>query len=199
MSKDRHNGFIELFKAIHPLSSELKNFIIEKTQLASFKKGAIICRENSNCHKLMYIKKGVVRGYFNYGGKEITTWISFDHEVFTSISGYFSNEPCKENIQAIDDTIVEYISQEDFKMCFTIYNESNIVYKRLLEQYYRSAEERAFLARIPVAKDRYEYYSTKINPDHLHKIPKKYLSSLLNMQPETLTRITTALKSKSDK
>jgi hypothetical protein len=54
-----------------------------------------------------------------------------------------------------------------------------------------SAERRSFIARIPLAQARYDFYVQNTPLELLKRIPKKYLASLLNMQPETLARIRT--------
>jgi CRP-like cAMP-binding protein len=196
MAQERFFVSLEFFKRIHPVSSELKHFIKQKTKFAHFKKGEIIYKSGDMCTQLMIITKGMVRGYFNHGSKEITTWISFDFEMFTSISGFFKHEPGLESIQALEDTLIEYLEYEDIHKCLATFKEFSIVNRVLMEEYYVSAENRAFMARIPLAKDRYEFYISHVESAFLQRIPKKYLASLLNMQPETLTRITTALKVK---
>ena len=195
MNQQRFYISLEFFKSIHPVSNELKHFIKQKTKFEQYKKGEIINQSGQLCDKLMIITKGMVRGFFTHSSKEITTWISFDMEMFTSISGFFKNEPGIETIQALEDTIIEYMEYEDIHKCLTAFKESAIINRVLMEEYYISAENRAFMARIPLAKDRYVFYLKNTKQDFVSRIPKKYLASLLNMQPETLTRITSAIKS----
>ena len=69
------------------------------------------------------------------------------------------------------------------------YKEMSHLNRILLEQYYMQSEYRSFMARIPAAKDRYEYFVNLVNPEIVKRVPKKYLASLLNMRPETLSRL----------
>jgi CRP/FNR family transcriptional regulator, anaerobic regulatory protein len=194
MNQQRFYISLEFFKSIYPLSFKLRQFIKQKTKFEEFKKGEIINQSGTLCNKLMIISKGMVRGYFTHEGREITTWISFDMEMFTSISGFFRNEPGIETIQALEDTVVEYMEYEDIHKCLTAFKESAIINRVLMEEYYISAENRAFMSRIPLAKDRYTFYLKNTKVEFVKRIPKKYLASLLSMQPETLTRITSAIK-----
>ena len=194
MNQNRYFVSLEFFKSIYPLSFKLKEFIKQNTKSEEFKKGEIINQSGTLCNKLMIISKGMVRGYFTHEGREITTWISFDMEMFTSISGFFKNEPAIETIQALEDTVVDYMEYEDIHKCLTAFKESAVINRVLMEEYYISAENRAFMARIPLAKDRYAFYLKNTKEEFVNRIPKKYLASLLNMQPETLTRITSAIK-----
>lgn len=158
MDQQRFYISLEFFKSIHPISAELKHFVKQKTKFDQFKKGEIINHSGTLCNKLMIITKGMVRGYFTHENREITTWISFDMEMFTSISGFFRNEPGIETIQALEDTVVEYMEYEDIHKCLTAFKESAVINRVLMEEYYISAENRAFMARIPLAKDRHAFY-----------------------------------------
>jgi len=130
-----------------------------------------------------------VRGYFNHNNKEITTWVSVDNELVTSISGYFKKEPASENIQCLEDTFTESLSFQNMHFALQNFKEMNHLNRILMEHYYLDAEYRAFMARIPTAKDRYEYYLNITNSEIVKRLPNKYLASLLNMRPETLSRL----------
>jgi hypothetical protein len=58
-----------------------------------------------------------------------------------------------------------------------------------MERYYLSSEFRSFMARIPNARDRFEYFKSFTHQEILNRLPKKYLASLLNIRPETLSRL----------
>jgi CRP-like cAMP-binding protein len=182
---------VDFYNAVHPISNELKKFIRNRTRSMFLRKGDFVNKIGETCDKLMIIQKGMVRGFFEHGKREITTWVSYDTEMFTSISGYFKNEPAHENIQCIEDTTIEYLTYQDLHYCLKYYSEAKDLNRFLMEEYYMSAERRAFIARIPLAQARYDFYVQNTPLELLKRIPKKYLASLLNMQPETLARIRT--------
>jgi CRP-like cAMP-binding protein len=66
--------------------------------------------------------------------------------------------------------------------------EFNIVIRKLLQQYYRDAERRAFIARLTNAENKYKYFLTRYS--HLaNRIPLKYIASFLGITLETLSRV----------
>lgn len=182
---------VDFYNGVYPISNELKRFIRNRTRFMFLRKGDFVNKIGETCDKLMIIQKGMVRGFFEHGKREITTWVSYDTEMFTSISGYFKNELAHENIQCIEDTTIEYLKYSDLVHCLKYYPESKDLNRLLMEEYYISAERRAFIARIPLAEARYDFYVQNTPVELIKRIPKKYLASLLNMQPETLARIRT--------
>jgi len=175
--------------SIYPLGSGIKSYLSTKIKSCSFGKNEIISKKGEVCNKLYFIKTGMVRGYFKSDSTEITTWIDSENEVFTSITGFFRNEPTKEYIQSLEETHCDYLEYEDYKYCLNNFSEMRQIYRILLEEYYIMAEHRVYLARIPNAKKRLNFFIENLNPHIINRIPKKYLASYLAMRPETLSRL----------
>lgn len=184
------NPFIIVFlNSIYPLGTDLQSFLMDHIKSCSFEKNELINKAGDVCKRLYIIKKGLVRGYFLSDGMEITTWLDSENEVFTSITGFFRNEPSEENIQSLENTHCEYLEYEDYKYCLEHFSEMRHINRMLLEEYYILAEHRVYLARIPNARKRLDYFIENNTPQLLERIPKKYLASFLSMRPETLSRL----------
>lgn len=188
-SKNNNLYSIVFLNSIYPLSKSLNKYLSKVLVCSYYKKGDYIVRSGDVCDRIHIIRKGLVRGFFNYNDSEITTWVSVDNELITSISGYFKNEPAIENIQCLEDTYTESLRYADMHFALDNFKEMANLNRILMEQYYLNAEYRAFMARIPAAKDRYEYFINMSNPEIVKRFPKKYMASLLNMRPETLSRL----------
>ncbi|MEA1786172.1 Crp/Fnr family transcriptional regulator [Arenibacter sp. GZD96] len=188
--KPHQNLFIVIYlNEIIPLSAGLKSFLATHIKSTVFAKGDLICKKGQVCTNLHVIKKGVVRGFFMADETEVTTWISSDNDIFTSITGYFRNEVAMENIQALEETHCVYLSYEDMHFCLKNFPEMRDLNRILMEDYYLHAENRAYLARIPSALGRWHHYRATSKSEIIDRIPKKYLASFLNMRPETLSRL----------
>ena len=192
-TKNNHLFTIVLLNSIHPLSTSLNRYLSNTLKSSHYKKGDFIVKNGEICDRLHIIRKGLVRGYFNYENSEITTWVSVDNEMVTSISGFFKAEPALENIECLEDTYTESISHHDLRFALENFKEMERLYRILMEQYYLHAEYRAFMVRIPTAKGRYSYFLQNNHPEIIKRLPKKYLASLLNMRPETLSRLETPI------
>ncbi len=101
-----------------------------------------------------------------------------ENEMVTSIRGLSLQEPSLENIQAIEECDLVVADYTALQHLYENFLEMNIVGRKLLEQYYKDAEERAFICRIPNASKRYRHFiDTK--GSLANRIPLKYIASYL--------------------
>jgi CRP-like cAMP-binding protein len=173
---------------IHPVSSEVTRYINQHSIPKQVERGEYLLKTGEICRHIYFIRKGAIRGFIKEGAKEVTTWITAENEMVTSIRGLSLQEPSLENIQAIEHCDLVAAPFESLQYLYEHHIEMNIVGRKLLEQYYRDAEERAFISRIPNAGKRYQHFlETKSNL--ANRIPLKYIASYLGMTIETLSRI----------
>ncbi|MDP4263960.1 MAG: Crp/Fnr family transcriptional regulator [Bacteroidota bacterium] len=176
---------------IHPVSDEVIAYINQHSYPLHVERGDYLLKAGETCGHLYFIRKGAIRGYVKEDSKEVTTWITAENEMVTSIRGLSSQEPSLENIQAIEHCDLVVAPFEALQYLYEHHVEVNIVGRKLLEKYYRDAEERAFISRIPNAGKRYcHFLNTK--PNLANRIPLKYIASYLGMTIETLSRIRSA-------
>ncbi len=180
---------LQYLNSIYPLSPELKAFLVDKIKSCSFDKNEIINSPGEICNRLYLIKKGMVRGYFISDSIEITTWIDTENELFTSITGFFRNQKTEEYMQSLEVTLCDYLEYDDYKYCLEHYPEMQQINRMMMEEYYIMAEHRVYLARIPNAGKRLEFFMKNMKPQIIDRIPKKHLASYLAIRPETLSRL----------
>lgn len=179
------SAFVRL---IHPVSQEVTNYIDKNSFPFFIQKGKYLVKAGTVCQHLYLINKGLVRAFIKEGKREITTWINAENEIITSIRSLALNEPSPEYIQAIEDCELCAVEYGALEYLYEHFIEMNIVGRKLLEQYYRDAEERAFICRIPNAQKRYLRFIDH-NPGLANRIPVKYIASYLGIAVETLSRI----------
>lgn len=196
-SNDVSNLIVSL-SYFHPISPRAESFIRKTIYPCFFKKGKLLLKAGDICNHVYFIRRGAVRGYIKEGHKDITTWITAENEMVTSISGLDRSEPCIENMQAIEDCDLLAITYSDLQQLYTECPEFNIVTRKLLQQYYRDAEGRAFIARLTNAENKYRHFL--INHNRLaNRIQLKYIASFLGMTLETLSRVRKKLSSRTEK
>ena len=186
----KKNLYIIFFlNSIYPLSPSLKDYLADKIKSCSFEKNELISTAGEVCDRLYLIKRGMARGYFVSDTSEITTWIDSENEVFTSITGFFRNQKSEEYIQSLETTYCDYLEYKDYKYCLNHFPEMRHINRILLEEYYILAEHRVYLARIPNAGKRLDFFMKNRKPEIIDRIPRKHLASYLAIRPETLSRL----------
>jgi CRP-like cAMP-binding protein len=172
----------------HPISEGALQYLKEHIYPCSFGRGKLLLKAGQVCENVYFIKKGVVRGFIKEGQKDITTWITAENEMVTSISGLDIQGPGIENIQAIEDCELLALSSTNIQNLYQQFPEFNIVIRKLLQQYYRDAEGRAFIVRLTNAESKYRHFIAH-RSQLVNRISLKYIASFLGITLETLSRV----------
>jgi CRP-like cAMP-binding protein len=106
----------------------------------------------------------------------------------TSITSLDKEIPAVENIEAIEDCRLLAISNQHMKQLYDEFPSFNIVGRKLLQEYYRDAENRAYIVRLSNAGLKYQYFMEKYS-QLANRISLKYIASFLGMTLETLSRV----------
>lgn len=179
---------ISIFKKFHPLNKEIEQRINQYTFPVSYKKNKYIISPLDRNKYLFLIIKGIVRGFVKDANLEITTWIAKENEIVGTIRNLWIDSDSEEYLQALEDVDLIAVPHELTEYLFENFPEANIVGRKIMELYYRSAEERAYLCRISSAEKRYKRFLISF-PDLIHRVSLKYIASFLAIRLETLSRI----------
>jgi len=182
------SSVITILNYFHPLSEGAVNFLKEHAFIVSFNKGELLLEEGRVCEHIYFIKKGVVRGFIREGKKDITTWITAEGEMVSSILTFEGKGTAIENMQAIEDCELLALTLADLEILYEQFPEFNIVSRKLLQRYYSDAERRAFIARLTNAETKYKQFLTRYS-HFSNRIPLTYIASFLGITLETLSRV----------
>lgn len=152
------------------------------------KKDEILMENGAFCQYMYFIKKGALMGVTRHKKKKIVTYISVENEFVSSISGLYGKIPSKEEITAIEDTYLIAIHNDDLQRLLLVHFDLNFLFRVMVEQYYRDAQERTHIVRVGNAKERYTYF-TQTKPGYMERLPLEYIASLLDITPNTLIKI----------
>jgi CRP-like cAMP-binding protein len=184
-----HSPFVNLFRLFYPLKPSIIGYIDEVTYCCSAAKGQFLDRPGRPSNHLYLICKGVIRGYRQFGKKEITTWINEENEIVGTIQNLGLREkPSAEYIQVIEDAELVALPNQSVELMYQRFPAANTIGRLILEESYRAAEERAFICRLPSAQMRYRLFLEQ-TPHLVNRIPLKYIASYLGITLETLSRL----------
>lgn len=182
------NDLVKMLSLFYPVPKEVKSYLLAHCRIRKAAKGEYLLVPGAICDRYFFIHEGVVRAFIREGNKEVTTWISSANEIATSIYSMQENRPSMEYIQAIRESTLLELDAEKLEELFKKIPETNIIIRRLLTAYYQDAEIRSFIARIPSAEARCQFF-LKTYPEKALLVPKKYIASFLGIREETLSRV----------
>ena len=157
-------------------------------QKREIKRGEVIFYPNLPNLKMLFIEKGMLRGYRIIDGKEYTHHFYVEKWFATDFESFLTGKSSMLYIESLTNATYFEFKKEDL---YTLYTSSH-----QLEKLGRIIAEKAFLATVEKLrdiqtldlKDRYQHLIEK-NPDLFQKVPQKYISSYLGVSEQSLSRI----------
>ena len=162
---------------------ELANLVEFKT----YRKNQHILEVGQRCTKIWFLKTGMVRKYQIYDGKEITSWIHTENEMFTSLQSYVQNIPSNEYLQASEKTEVIGIKKSNSEK-LAKFPQFMIFSNALMENEFANIDKHTKALNQRNAKEKYEYLR-EIAPQIIKRAKLGHIASIIGVTQETLSRI----------
>lgn len=167
-----------------PLEDEFKACVFD----VKIKKDQYLLKQGEISEYLYFIVKGLVVGYTTLKEKKLTTYICLDGESVSAINGMYGEGPSGESILAIEDTHLIGLPIKNLLQWLETSFEMNIIIRKIVESFYKSAHQRSNLVRMGTAQEKYEFYLSTTH-HNLKRIPPQYIADVLDIKPETLNKI----------
>ena len=154
-----------------------------------FKKGERILDEGDVCRSMLYLEKGLTRQFYFKYDKDLTEHIAYEGGVVICLESYLKEEPTRLMIEALEPTIawgkekIEELALKDAEI--------GVWYRKLFEASLIESQVKADTLRFESAHERYNKL-LQLHPEILKRAPLVYIASLLQMTPETLSRVRSA-------
>jgi CRP-like cAMP-binding protein len=173
---------------LNKLTTEAITIIDSKIELLKIKKGSQLLRNGETCNYFYFVNKGILRSYYFQDDKEVTNWFALENDFATSIYSFISRNQSYENIEALEDTTLEMLSNNSLQEIYTKFPETERTGRLIIENYYISLEERIVSIQFKTAKERYDKLLAK-HPGIILRAPMGAIASYLGITQETLSRI----------
>ena len=154
-------------------------------------KGQMMLSEGDICRDILYIAKGMTRQFYFKNGKELTEHLAVEGNVVMCIESLFKEEPTRLQIEALEPTWVIALPKARLEEVALHNVNIQILYRKILEESLIQSQVKADMLRFASAQDRYARL-VKTQPQLVLRAPLVYIASLLQMTPETLSRVRTA-------
>ena len=157
-----------------------------------FSRGEKIVDQGDVCDSIYYVDRGMVREYYFKNHKEVTEYIAVDGNIFMCIESLFREEPSQLIAESLETSYVYALPKKRLEEVALHNVNIQILYRKILEESLIISQRRADLLRFESAKDRYRKFC-KLNPEMIMEAPLVYIASYLQMTPETLSRVRSAV------
>jgi len=156
-------------------------------KIERYAKNQMILESGKRCHKIWFIKSGMVRKFYLSDGKEITTWINCENEFFTSLYSYFHQTPSTEFLQACEATETISLTRENSEKLAKF--PAFVTFSNLMmgDQFARIDRNSQDFNRLS-AMEKYKYLQNTA-PQIVKRAKLGYIASIMGISPETLSRI----------
>ena len=181
-------SLLTVLNRLYPLSPEAQQYLRDHVTLCTVAKRKLLLKEGMTCEHIYFIVKGALRGFTREGAKDITTWITIENELVSSILSLDEQVKAIENIQALEKCELLSLTLAELETMYEMFPECNILARKILQRYYADAEQRAFIARLTKAENKYRHFLMR-HQTLSNRIPLKYIASYLGVTLETLSRI----------
>lgn len=156
-----------------------------------FKKGERILDEGEVCRSMLYLEKGLTRQFYFKYDKELTEHIAYEGGVVICLESYLKEEPTRLMIETLEPTIAWDIPKDKIEELALKDTEIGVWYRKLFEASLIESQVKADTLRFEPAHERYNKL-LQLHPEILKRAPLVYIASLLQMTPETLSRVRSA-------
>jgi CRP-like cAMP-binding protein len=144
--------------------------------------------EGDVCRCMYYVTHGLVLLYFKRNGQTVTHAVIHEKEMLVCVESFFTQTPSKVNVTMLEPSVLYGIPHDKlYELASTSYEFCQLIFaieQRLLLQ----AQQRASALRFDTAKERYVRLMRE-NPEVVRRAPLHHVASLLQIAPETLSRV----------
>jgi CRP/FNR family transcriptional regulator, anaerobic regulatory protein len=181
-------ALLYFLNSIHALSDGLQNYLFEILKTKELKKKDFLLKAGHVCRNVCFIEKGLLRCFYTKGDGEVSSWFMKEGDVIISIESFYQQKESYESIQAIEDSLVYFISYTELNYIYRTFPEFNFIGRVLTEKYYTLWAEQLYALRMQQATERYKWLMDH-HPELILRVPAKYIASYLGIDETTLSKI----------
>jgi CRP-like cAMP-binding protein len=154
-----------------------------------------LVKEGDVSREIYYIKKGIVRYFYNKDGEEITGFIFTENLFASSYESFLRQTPSIQVLETIEDCELLVINFDALQMLYADVPKINILTRVIAEQRFLNAQQILSSYILDTPEERYLKFS-KRHPDILQRVPQHIIASFLGITPVSLSRIRNRLTGK---
>ncbi|MFC6267692.1 Crp/Fnr family transcriptional regulator [Frigoriflavimonas asaccharolytica] len=187
MNNDIEDIF-SFLKINHGFKTEDEVLFKKYFQQEVFEKNDFVLRAGEVCHKLYFVKKGLLRTFHtNQNGIEFTRLFASENEFCTILLSFSAAIKSVANIQALEKTELYSITFAHFKEFLDQSEKAKNIYTIILENFQNFQIKRLEFLTSYSSLEKVELFLNE-NKDLEQRISDRVISTYLQITPETYSR-----------
>ena len=178
----------EIIKSHINLTDEIYELFLNIATRKESKKNQILFSPNRVTKKIIFIEKGLFRGYKIIDGKDYTHHFYFSNWFATDFKSFLTSKPSDIYIETLTETIYYEFNKKDLLNLYENHHQLEKLGRIIAERAYLSTVEKLSEMQTRGLKERYKSLVKK-NPELFQKVPQKHIASYLGVLEQSLSRI----------
>ena len=170
------------------LTPELADELRRRGQPHTFRKHELLHAADTVCRRTYWIRRGLVRIYFNRDGKIVTDGFAAENQWMTSAYSFMRGVADPYAIAAIEPTEAYSLGLDDLQYLFERFHEMERFGRVIMSAQFLEQSERLNSLRFTSPAEKYQHFCTHYRPI-LARLPLGMVASYLGITPETLSRV----------
>ena len=181
-------ALFQFLRSFHPLPEELVDYLRQVVKKKEVYKRHFVCRPGQICQHIYFIEKGLFRCYYSRDNRDISSGFMLEGDVCISVESFFGQQKSEESIQALENSLVYFISYEELQDLYRRFPVLNIIGRLLMEKYYRLSRHQSFIMQVCKAEERYHWLVSH-SPELIFRVRLKHIASYLGISDVMLSKI----------
>ncbi|MCU0614714.1 MAG: Crp/Fnr family transcriptional regulator [Desulfobacterales bacterium] len=187
---------IQHLESYIPLQEREKFLLKERFSIDQIKRKQKILSEGMICKHYTFITEGCFRLYgVDDKGYEHNIQFAAENDWIADIGSFHTRRPSRLNIQAIEDSVIIQIEQQDLYFLYLNIPKLDRIFKVIIENKYVELQNRVLQNFSSTAELRYLSFLEQY-PTLTHRLPNTHIASYLGITPEFLSKIRKDLSKK---
>ena len=145
-------------------------------------------QEGEVCRYLYYLTYGLVLQYYRRDGVTITEDIAHESDMMVCVESFFTQQPSTVMLTTLEPSVLFGIPYDGlYELASTSYDVCSLIFA-IEQSFLLHAKKWADVIRFGSAKERYLHLMRE-NPEVVRRAPLHHVASLLQITPETLSRV----------
>lgn len=179
---------LQFLSSVHPLSEGLVDYLATHIKVRDIERKEMLLKAGHTSRYIYFVASGLLRCFYLKGDAEVSAWFMKEGDVIVSIESFYTQQPSRESIQALEDSRLLYIEYNELYHCYRYFPEFNFTGRELTQKYYVLWAQQLHALKMQTPVERYQWLLTHHN-ELILRVPAKFLASYLGIGEVTLSRI----------